>query len=1116
MGSNAAAVNHSPFPPPPLTNKHTFTDLAKINATNTLLGRVMTLAQDEDEQLSEVERDGLGLTGATPKHFHSTDNPFEAFFRRPDQERFLCLLMHLVNQDLETDEIVESILVFSKKCHWVENGDWGMTRGDQLWSFKGFHFLERRLFYRVSRLRRVKLKVQPIPDKTLSKLFFSTNLGFIIFKRSREKQEGLSRILWDLVKECNYDSQGTLWYKHVALTKQTLIDYIILASDQDTSPYNLDKDADNQEHYTLGPPSPEEHLPTPEYTSCGFPVVNHDKSVVIAPWIWEYTESKCVITIHEESVYESFIKLIINTKELNKDSHRKIHRAFVSVLVDLSISLRQTTHYIARHILRHSTHCNCTIDGTVWRKGFSLLRWHYPEIKLWSYASSSVIERQPPDAGILADTTDFFKFGWGRSIWVLYNERGYSIQQILNWLLDKCTRNSNTYVLYYKCNRFTEEKLIGYILEIANRPDMPIQSDITGPELSYIGKHNWQQMTTDEVNNAFGQMEKPACIFCGEKGPLMRCKNCHEYAHGREEDNSSAVTSCMESIDASPQDHCKGHIFDNESDYTFKAQQLIMMDKDSSQATIQDITSQLALDGSQTISSAQAKDNSQAQAQPLPAQVQTTSAPAIPTVKTILKATFEKVIACEESKLDHDIKTLQEDVSKTTLYGNPNGINSAVMTLLPASFSSSPDLASIAKRAAAKFITNLGDETEKLASNLKTEILNKRKFLHYEIVISVIIELLSSAYKDKLVRDRADINPMSLWNTTPLNCMTYKTDVENLIEALHNWAKDLIRTNVTIEGPFTTDTAVKLKNAVDHHRHGEKEGGVIHDHSTAWYIKSQDGKWKIPMPFNRRIAVIYIGLCLSGRTKTHLHMQACMKVLNEEVFYKGYVPTATDSLWRQVLSLTPKESGIFAVNTITSHSTLTKANARHFLDGTTIRTLMLLTDEVIKDGRARWTIESTNYLGSLFEEPIKPLLLELSQDTAQKITNTLTAATSTTAPLPTEATKTTDTSKRKQRQNVNVNASSHPKSTSLMTAFGPKLTPSEVTSTTQAKSNSSQAADPSGKELSPDTSQSHSSSPPSRSRKRKGRMLNSIIRRHEHDKSMDEKRKPKDNSDSLN
>lgn len=978
-------------------SKHSFnTDLALTIAFTTLLGKAMKMTQDESELLSEPERDAvafpLRVMGAgESRHRHLDDNPFEAFFRNPDQERFLRLLRDLVRQDIETDDIVESILVFSKKCQWVERGDWDMARGDQLWSFgRDFHFLERRLFHRVRRLQRTKQEVSPLKDEDLSEHFYKTNLGLWIFRKSRIDKYGFSDILEKIIRKCTCDSKETLWYKGVAFSKETLIDYMILASDQDNAPYNLTGLFTDVANHKLHPGTPELHLPTPTYPDSGHEAIRRDKSRVIIPQIWEYRESDCTLHEHDESAYEAFVRIATNagkTQGINKDTHTKIHKAFCSILVELSISRMQTTVYIARHLLRHSTHCDCTVKDTAWRKGFSLLRWHYPEIKLWSYASTFVTERQPTALPLHKERPDLFTFGWAQTVWKLYHEKCHSVQKIVAYLISKCDRDSNTYVLFFRGNRFSEEKLVRFVLDMAGRARMPEALD-TRPEVDYVGKHNWLRMTAEEFIKSKDLPKKPECLYCQGEDPIMNCTSCHVYAHGRDVKDGPYIKSCADSLDADNDENCKGHIFDSQSDRNDKASQYLEMDA-SSQATVPDPTSH---------TTAAAQDTVILQAQPVAPHGQelTKDATSAPDLKTILSTTFSIVIPSEESKLDQDIKLLTETVSKTFIHGNPQGISTALLSLLPKGFSNTPEMKKIATKATVNFLTNLEEETGKLAANLNSEIINKRKCLHYEILVSVVIELLSSAYEDKLVRDLADTNPAATWVAMPLNCIAYKVEVENLIEALHMWAKDLLMTNIVIEAPVSQDTALRLKNAVAHHRHNGIDDGPSHNHGNAWFIRSQDGKRRVPMPFNRRLTVIYIGLCLSRQTKTSQNMQECIRMLNGELFYKAYVPTTTDRLWRQAFSLSLKDSDGFIVNTTTSFSTLTKANARHFLDGSTIRALVALTDDFIKEGRARWTIQKEKDLGSVFHVPIQ---VTHDSDASQSllnpitITSTLTAAT---------------------------------------------------------------------------------------------------------------------------
>ena len=1003
--SNAAAEaapDHEPGPDLQIfkPSSHSFnSDLALSIAFTTLLGKAMKMTQDDSEFLSEPERDALALPlrlmgAGESRHRHLDDNPFEAFFRNPDQERFLSLLRDLVRQDIEIDDIVESILVFSKKCHWVERGDWDMARGDQLWSFgKDFHFLERRLFHRVRRLQRAKQEVRPIKDEDLSEHFYKTNLGLWIFRKSRIDKYGFSNILEKIIRKCTCDRKGTLWYKGVAFSKETLIDYMILASDQDNTPYNLTGLFTDAANHKLYPLTPDLHLPTPTYPDSGHEAIRRDKSRVIIPQIWEYRESDCTLHEHDESAYESFVRIVTNagkTQGINKDTHTKIHKAFCGILVELCISRMQTTVYIARHLLRHSTHCDCTVKDTAWHKGFSLLRWHYPEIKLWSYASTFITERQPTAVPHHKEKPDLFTFGWAHTVWILYHLKRHSVQKIMEYLIDKCDRDANTYVLFFRGNRFLEEKLVRFVLDIAGRARIPEALD-TRPEVDYVGKHNWLRMTAEEFNQSKDLPKKPECLYCQGEDPIMNCTSCHVYAHGRDVKDGPYMKSCADSLDADKDENCKGRIFDSQSDRNDKASQFLEMDI-SSQATVPDPTNH---------TTAVTHDTVILQAQPaaLHGQELTKDATSTPDLKTILTTTFSIVIPSEESKLDQDIKLLTETVSKTFIQGNPQGISTALLSLLPKGFSSSPDMKRIATKATTNFLTNLEEETGKLATNLNSEIINKRKCLHYEILVSVVIELLSSAYEDKLVRDLADTNPAATWIAMPLNDIAYKVEVENLIEALHIWAKDLIMTNNVVEAPVAQDTAFKLKNAVIHHRHDGKDGGPTHNHGSAWFIRSQDGKRRLPMPFNRRLAIIYIGLSLSGQTKAKQHMQECIRVLNSELFYKAYVPTTTDSLWRQAFSLSPKDSSSFIVNTTTSFSTTTKANARHFLDRSTIHALITLTDDFIKEGRARWTIQATKAIGAIFHEPIQ--IIHHSDASQQSllnpttITSTLTAATST-------------------------------------------------------------------------------------------------------------------------
>jgi hypothetical protein len=922
--------------------------------------KAIRLTISDYDEAGEAQKDFFGLE--SPGHGHEKDNPFEVFFKKPDSETFALLLHHLVNLDLDTGTIVDNITVFSKKCVFItkdscEEAVWNLVRGDNLWSFgANFHFLERRLYHRISRLRRSRHKQAVAPDSQLSTLFFTTNLGWNIFHSSRNLQKGFTEIFDGIMDRSVHQGQNKWKFKDAIFEKQTLIDYIILASDQNSAPYRFYEDN------SIGKPAPAEHLTTPTY----YDDFNGFREVT---YIWQVTDTKCDILIHPKFAYEEFVDLILKprTEDSNKALQNECFLAFLGILHELVYKHRYSAYYVATHIIRHCTVCNCTTNGTTFRKGLSFLKFHIPEIKVWSYTLELIIAREQQCQTFIHDRPDMFKFGWARHIWILYNEHSYTIQDLVDLYISKCKRDLEApkYILFFRNIRFSVDYLIQYILDIVKRESKPIELDTIKPELSFVVKHVWVNAPPNE--------QTKNCRYCGiSGGSMVTCTTCDIVTH-RHNDSLSISSSdnkcCAQMLDESADETCVGPESDpynmvwsdRVTEWYNSSLRIRKMDNI--------IHNQPHVASTITLVPPPAPDTNQAV---VTLEVKEVKAH----FKSLLQSTFNEVIQRETIKVDRDIKSLELNLSKATLHGNIHGVNTSLLDSLPISYSQSPELQALVKETTAEFYTSLRNKVERLTNNLVQVRNEKRIALPFEVFVSVVTELLSSAYHDKLVKEKAEFCPSFSFIKKPLKTMKYKDDTEALLCKLNTWATELIRNTLRSPNPFTADTAVKVKNAVNHQRHGDEEISMSDKSRMVWSTPSNDGCREIKLPFNRRFVIIYIGLCMSLETKSNIFMQSCWKVLNNEVFYGQYLPPIDDNLWKQVFSLIQPLDNSFEPSYASSLSNLTKKSAKHYLNGEIVKELLDITQGYLRENRKRWQVEGNQELNELFHQTnIQPTAL---------------------------------------------------------------------------------------------------------------------------------------------
>ena len=491
--------------------------------------------------------------------------------------------------------------------------------------------------------------------------------------------------------------------------------------------------------------------------------------------------------------------------------------------------------------------------------------------------------------------------------------------------------------------------------------------------LLFLDRLNIKHIWLDAVESELGfSPANSTCIFCAYGGTQMvRCFICSKLAHGTVMDSAALLpeASCAHLIDNDEHMRCFGPY----KEYTSER----LRQGTGTARTLVDISNRHQI---------------------LPTT--TTDLNQLSTVednkllfKSLLQNTFKAVIQREQVRLDRDIESLQLAVRQAPLNGNIHAVSTIYLGCLPESFAQIPMLRTIAKEATSSFYTTVEKEVEELKTNLNLKITEMNESFGYEVFISVIMELLSSSYLDKVIMETADLFTSVKFMDRPLNTLEYENDIEDLIGELHKWAWAQIRGQVDLPYYFKYDTHIKIKKAIDHNKHGLEMDSILDTPNIVWSTLSQDGNKKVAIPFNRRFVTIYIGICMSQTTKTNAHMQSCLKILNSEIFSRKNLDIMPDSLWRQIFSLVQPATGSYETCYTSSRSDLTKRQAKHFLSGEMVRTLLEFNHSFMKEYKVQKIQAYTQALRTLFDSNAVEVLERDKINKDQMVQELLTSAT---------------------------------------------------------------------------------------------------------------------------
>jgi hypothetical protein len=653
--------------------------------------------------------------------------------------------------------------------------------------------------------------------------------------------------------------------------------------------------------------------------------------------------------------------------------------SFTNPLHELLNLYRFSVYRTVTHIIRRCTSCDCITTGTKYGKGLSFMKLHIPEIKIWAYTMNLKLVHS---LEYQRSQQDFFSFGWTREIWEDYNEHGYSIKEIIDSFISRCKHISGPtkdgagpYVvlddstLSFQDNGFLVDDLISYILHTVMLNDKPVDLDTIQEEPKFDIKHIWLDVVTGK--RGFSPDES-ICIYCGYTGtPMMQCSNCSIFAHGAVKDMAARLPgtlSCAQSIDNDTNMRCLGPY--NDPALAQSRQDAGMRKRSYAPSNplqllpicITELNRDIIVDDGKV------------------------------RIKLLLQNTFDAILQREQVKLDQDIEVIQLVVNKATFNGNIHAVNT-ILVGLPESFAQTPMLRIIAKEATSIFYTAVKKKVEELTTNLNSKITEMNESFGYEVFISLITELLSSCYHDKVTRKAAGLVMSVNFIYKPLNSLEYKKETEELLCELHKWAWTQIKGLNGILYTFNSDTHMKIKNAINHNKMGLEMEDKLDSPHTVWFTLSHEGSRKVELPFNRRFVTIYVGLCLSQTTKRNSYMQACLKVLNNEVFSMENLDTMPDSLWRQIFSLVQPTTDCYEPCSMVSLSALTGRRARHFLSDDMVRTLLEISRTSMEEFRSQRFQANVQTLNTFYSNNALEVLERVKSNKSQTVQELLTSAT---------------------------------------------------------------------------------------------------------------------------